>query len=180
MIPKAQYLAARARAAAMMREAGVVVSDKEVEEMDVTDFGLSRLETEGAQITALVGTDKIAARVIVLFPHQTEPEHWHIPVGSFPGKEETLRVIKGTLLLYTPGEDNIAIGHIPADRDKYYTARHEMIMKPCDTITLPAGTKHWFQATNEGVVFYTISTTAVDAADPWSDPNIVRKSVIGD
>lgn len=180
MITREEFIKARDAAAGMIRKAGIVVSDDEINAMDVADFGLSHLMEEGAQIVSLIDTDKVAARVIAQFPGQTEPEHWHIGFNGYEGKQETLRVISGELLLYLPGEDNMKAGKIPTGKDQYYTMRHEIIMKPTDTITMPVGQKHWFQAGPDGAVFYTISTLAVDAMDPFTDPNIVRKTVIKD
>ena len=148
--------------------------------MDVADFGLSHLKEEGAQILSLAATDKIAARVIAQFPGQTEPEHWHIGFHGYEGKQETLRVVWGSLYLYLPGEDTLQKGRIPEGKERYYTVRHEIEMGPTDTITIPVGQRHWFQAGEEGAVFYTISTLAVDAMDPFTDPAVVRKSVVCD
>lgn len=178
MITMEQYLSARTRAAEMMRQAGCVISEAEIEHMDVADFGLSNLPSEGAQILSLCDTDKIAARIIALFPGQTEPEHWHTGFGDYEGKQETLRIISGELYLYLEGEDTLRHGKIPAGKEAYYTARHEIVMKPTDTITMSPGEKHWFQAGPQGAVFYTLSTLAVDARDPFSDPHMVRKTVI--
>lgn len=181
MIKKQEYLEARTRAAKMVREAGLVISDAEVEQMDVADFGLSNLQREGAQIISLIDTDKVAARVIVQFPGQTEPEHWHTGFDGYEGKQETLRMIAGELYLYLPGEETEhPKGKVPEGKEAVYTVRKEIVMKPCDTVTMPVGQKHWFQAGPEGAVFYTISTLAVDAKDPFSDPAVVRKTVISE
>lgn len=180
MISRKEYLQARRQAAEMMQKAGCVISEKEIEEMDVADFGLSNLRSEGAQILSLCDTDKIAMRIIAQFPGQTEPEHWHTGFDGYEGKEETLRVISGELYLYIPGEDTLCRGKIPAGKEQYYTVRHEIVMKPTDTITLQPGTKHWFQAGADGAVFYTMSTLAVDASDPFTDPHMVRKTVISE
>lgn len=179
MITKQENLEARTRAARMIREAGIVISETEVEQMDVADFGMSDLQREGAQIVSLIDTDKMAARVIAQFPGQTEPEHWHIGFDGYEGKQETLRIIAGELYLYLPGEETICPkGKVPEGKEDVYTVRREIVMKPCDTITIPVGQKHWFQAGPEGVVFYTISTLAVDAKDPFTDPRVIRKTVV--
>lgn len=180
MISRTELIKARNDAATMMREGGIVLSEKEVEEMDVADFGLSHLRSEGAQIASLCETDQIAARVIALFPGQVEPEHWHIGDGDYAGKQETLRVISGELYLFLPGEDTMEKGKIPEGKEIAYSCRHELVMRPTDTITLEPGVKHWFQGGEQGTVFYTISTLATDARDPFSDPNVVRKTVIID
>lgn len=179
MISKQTFHDAKQRAAKLIRDAGIVVSDEEINQMDVADFGLSNLYSEGAQIVSIIDTPKVAARVIALFPHQTEPEHWHQPVGDIPGKEETIRVIKGDLLVVTEGSDTLKDAVIPEKNKQYYTCRHEVRLKPCEQITFPAGMKHWFQAAEEESVFYTISTTAIDSKDPFTNPHMVRKTVIG-
>ena len=178
MITKEEDLKARTEAAEMMRRAGLVISQQEIEQMDVADFGLSNLMREGAQILSLIDTDRVAARAIALFPGQTEPEHWHTGFDGYEGKQETLRMISGLLYLYLPGESTISEGAVPEGKEDVYTVRHEIIMKPTDTVTMPVGQRHWFQGGPEGAVFYTISTLAVDARDPFTDPNVVRKTVV--
>ena len=163
-----------------MRNSGVVLKDSEIDQIDVADFGLSNLEEEGAQIFSLFDTPKLAARIITLYPYQTEPEHWHQNVGEIEGKEETFRVISGKLLLYIEGEDTLTEGKIPEKNAQYYTCRHELILYPGDTVTLEAGKKHWFQAADIPTVFYSMSTTAVDACDPFTNPHIRRVTQIID
>jgi D-lyxose ketol-isomerase len=70
---------------------------EEADSIEVADFGLGNLEKEGVQALALVQTDRISVKVLALLPDQTVPEHWHPPVDGDPGKEETIRVITGTV-----------------------------------------------------------------------------------
>lgn len=180
MLTKSDYKAAQHRAAAMIREAGVCITDAEAQKVEVADFGLSRLAVEGAQILTFVATSRIAVKVVALFPNQTLPEHWHPRVGDDPGKEETVKVVWGTLWLYIPGDDNMCEGTIPSGKENVYTARHELIFKPGDQMTLEPGTKHWFQAGDEGAVLYSFSTVARDVLDGFTDPNIERVTRIQD
>jgi D-lyxose ketol-isomerase len=108
--------------------------DAEAGAIDVVDFGLSRVELEGVQVFTMIATPRISAKVLVMLPNQTEPEHWHPPVDDDPGKEETIRVISGTLNFYVPGEDNLRHGWIPTGKESCYTCRHEIVMKPCDQL----------------------------------------------
>ncbi|MBD3308007.1 D-lyxose/D-mannose family sugar isomerase [candidate division KSB3 bacterium] len=163
----------------MMRPTNLI-TDEDQQRIQVADFGLSQLETEGAQILPLVDTDRLAVKIIALFPHQTLPEHWHPPVGDDPGKEETFRVISGTLLLYVEGTPTLHAGSIPAGKDACYTARHEIVMQPRDQITLAPGAKHWLQAGSEGAVVFSFSTCARDILDGFSDPDVVRTTKIVD
>jgi D-lyxose ketol-isomerase len=178
MITKQEFVKAQQEAGDMMRKAGLVITQKEIEKMDVADFGLSDLRNEGAQILTFFCTERVAAKVIALFPNQTEPEHWHTSVGEDPGKEETLRIISGTVRIYVPGETDMKEGFIPKGKELCYTVRHEIVMKPGDQLTLQPGTKHWFQAGCEGAVMNTFSSCARDTLDPFTDPEIVRVTKI--
>lgn len=180
MLTRAEYCAAQSRAAAMIKASGIHITREEAERVEVADFGLGRLDIEGAQILTLVSTDRIAVKVAALFGGQTLPEHWHPPVGDDPGKEETIRVVSGILRFYVPGADSMAEGAIPADKENVYTARHELIFKPGDQITMKPGTKHWFQAGEEGVVMYSFSSVARDVLDGFTDPEIKRITEIED
>jgi len=178
MITTQELLHARRQAAGMIREAGIHITDKEADGIEVVDFGLSRLEKEGVQVLTLVQTDRISVKVLALFPNQTEPEHWHPPVGSDPGKEETVRVISGTMYFYVPGENTFKEGFLVKGKEHCYTMRHELVMRPGDQVTLAPGVKHWFQARNEGVVMYSFSTIARDVTDQFTDKAIVRTTKV--
>lgn len=184
MITESSMRQAKRRAGDMIRKAGIRCSDQELDRMDVADFGLSNLFVEGAEILPLTETEKVACRIIALFPGQTEPEHWHEESkeigksGLIPGKEETLRVITGMLRVFVEGEQNTSESVIPEGKEAYYTCRHQILLEPCENLTLYPGMKHWFQAGEEGCVFYTISTTAKDGSDPFTDPSVVRKTQI--
>lgn len=180
MITRREYHEVQQRAAAMIRAAGIGLTEAEANRIDVVDFGLSRLAIEGVQVFTMFATERISAKVLVMLPNQTEPEHWHPPVGDDPGKEETIRVIAGTLNFYIPGTDTLRHGRVPAGKEACYTCRHEIVMKPCDQLTLPPNTRHWFQAPESGAVFYSFSTCVRDGLDCFSDPAIVRQTRIVD
>jgi D-lyxose ketol-isomerase len=180
MITRDDQQSARRRAAAMIRAAGIHITDREAEGIEVVDFGLGRLAQEGVQVLTLVQTERISVKVLALFPNQTEPEHWHPPVGSDPGKEETVRVISGTVYFYLPGEASFREGFLVKGKEHCYTMRHEIVLRPGDQITLAPGVKHWFQAREEGAVMYSFSTIARDALDQFTDKEIVRTTKIID
>jgi D-lyxose ketol-isomerase len=180
MITRKQQEQARRRAAEMIRAAGIHITDIEANRTEVVDFGLSRLEHEGVQVLTLVQTERISVKVLALFPNQTEPEHWHPPVGSDPGKEETVRVISGTLYFYVPGENTFKEGFLVKGKEHCYTMRHELVMRPGDQVTLAPGVRHWFQAREEGVVMYSFSTIARDVMDRFTDKDIVRTTRVAD
>jgi len=174
MLTRKEFEAAQTRAAAMIRASGIYITDDEAKKVEVADFGLGHLDVEGAQILTLVAAGRIAVKVVALFPNQTLPEHWHPPVGDDPGKEETVRVVWGTVRFYIPGNDNMREGFIPGGLSDVYTLRHEVVLRPGNQITLEPGTKHWFQAGEKGAVMYSFSSVARDGLDGFTDPFVKR------
>jgi D-lyxose ketol-isomerase len=146
---------ARERAAAMLDEAGIVLTPGERESIEIADFGLDRLEEIGLQIVVYVNTDRVCAKELVLFPHQRCPEHRHPPVDGEPGKEETFRVRRGAVHLHVDGAGDIPLG-------------------PGEQYTVPPNTLHSFEAGDEGAIVSEFSTTSRDAVDVFTDPGIVR------
>ncbi len=172
--------AARKRAAEMLGEAGIAVTAREVETMEVADFGLGRLGTFGFEIVVYENNDRYCSKEIVLFPRQTCPEHRHPPVGpGNPGKRETFRCRWGEVYLYTAGDPAAAPKAIlsAADRPKF-TIWHERVLRPGDQFTLPPDSLHWFQAGDRGAVLSEFSSTSTDENDVWTDPDIKRAPAI--
>lgn len=174
MISKSEQREAQQRAARMMRNAGIQIMDDEIEKIEVVDFGLSQLSREGVQVFTMVNTDRLAAKVLVLFPNQTEPEHWHPKVGNDPGKQETIRHIWGDLRFYVDGPDTLKEGFVVPGKDEVYRLRHEIVLKPGDQLTFEPYEKHWFQGGPRGAVLYSFSTTVRDGLDGFTDPVIQR------
>ena len=165
----------------MIERAGIVARPDELERIEVADMGLGELEQSGVQILTLVDTDKIAAKVLVSFPYQIEPEHKHPRLGDYPGKEETIRCQWGELYLYGPGEPTPKPkGRPPEHRRHTYTVWHEYVLRPGDQVTFPPNTPHWFQGGPEGAVFWSFSTKAIDVEDVFTDPDVQRTTVVVD
>src|SRR5512139_3752359 len=125
MITRAEQKAAQERAAQMIVQSGIRITEEEKNRIEVVDFGLSHLKIEGVQVLTLVQTERISVKVLAMLPNQTEPEHWHPPVGDDPGKEETIRVVSGTVYFYVQGEDTLSQGFLVKGKEKYYTLRNE-------------------------------------------------------
>jgi D-lyxose ketol-isomerase len=115
-----------------------------------------------------------------MLPNQTEPEHWHPPVGRDPGKEETVRMIWGDLRFYIDGPDTLKEGFVVQGKQDCYTVRHELIMRPGDQMTLRPGQKHWFQGGSLGAVLFSFSSCVRDVLDGFTNPAIVRQTVVVD
>lgn len=156
-------------------KAGIVITEEEKKNIEVSDFGLSNLEKTGLELITYVNTERCCAKEIVLLPHQTCPEHRHPPIEGEAGKEETFRCRYGTVYLYVEGEKTQNIGAIiPKGDEQYYTVFNEIILNPGDQYTLAPNTLHWFQAGSEGAVVSEFSTKSRDEADIFTDVNIKR------
>ncbi|WP_127588419.1 D-lyxose/D-mannose family sugar isomerase [Paenibacillus koleovorans] len=165
----------QARTVQMLRDAGIVLTEAEQAAIEVADFGLNDLESQGLELVVYVNTDRYCAKDLVLFPRQTCPEHKHPPVGSDPGKMETFRCRSGRVLLYVEGEPAAQPKAIvPAGSEAYYTVFHEIELLPGDQYTIVPNTLHWFQAGDEGAVVSEFSSTSRDELDIFTDPNIQR------
>ncbi len=173
------YLRACARTLEYFRRAGIALTDREKEYVEVADFGLSDLERTGLELVTYLNTKRCCAKELVLFPGQTCPEHRHPATAGEPGKEETFRCRWGSVALYVPGEpaQNPA-GRPPRGDEAYYTVFHEIRLTPGEQYTLPPDTLHWFQGGPDGAVVSEFSTTSRDEADVFTDPRIRRQTKI--
>ncbi len=175
MIAAQEYKNAVARAEEMLRKAGIVITPEEHERFEVADFGLGELEKTGLEIITYVNTERCCAKEIIMFPHQTCPEHWHPTINSVPGKEETFRCRWGTVYLYVDGSPTASPAcKPPAGSEAYYKVRHEIVLKPGQQYTLMPDTPHWFQAGPEGAIVSEFSTRSTDEQDVFRDPRIAR------
>src|SRR5512141_306794 len=104
MLTAGQVSAAREQARGYLEAAGIVLTPEESARIEVADFGLGELDSTGLELVTYVNTERVCAKELVLFPHQTCPEHRHPPVGAEPGKEETFRCRWGTVYLYVEGD----------------------------------------------------------------------------
>jgi len=175
---RSEVIEARKRAAQMLADAGIAITPEELENLEVADFGLGRLEAEGLEIVVYENNDRYCAKELVLFPHQTCPEHKHPPVQGRPGKQETFRCRKGVVYLYVPGQPTASPKAKPPS--EFYTVFHEIVLNPGEQYTLPPETLHWFQAGPDGAIVSEFSSPSVDEADIFTDPNIKRVPVVED
>ena len=172
---KSTYEDARDRAISYFDKAGIVLTQKEKDSVEVADFGLDELEKTGLELVTYVNTERCCAKELVLFPRQTCPEHRHPTVLGEPGKEETFRCRWGMVYLYVPGEKTQNPGARPPEgSEDHYTVFHEVKLLPGDQYTLMPNTLHWFQSGPEGAIVSEFSTTSRDESDVFTDPRIKR------
>ncbi|AGA57354.1 hypothetical protein Theco_1183 [Thermobacillus composti KWC4] len=176
MISEQQREQARARTVEYLKKAGVVLTEEEIRNIEIADFGLGDLERTGLQLFTYVNCPRYCAKDLVLFPGQTCAEHRHPPIDdSNPGKQETFRCRYGVVYLYVEGEPTENRKCSPPQGDEaYYTVFHEIVLHPGDQYTIPPNVKHWFQAGDEGAVVSEFSSLSLDEKDIFTDPRIVR------
>ena len=179
MITRKEYEKAQKKAAEYLEKANIALTPEEKKKMEVAEFGLGDLYNTGLQLVVYVNNERYCAKELILFPHQTCPEHYHPDVEGKPGKQETFRCRWGIVYLHVPGEETPnPHGRPPKGREKYYTARHEIILNPGDQYTLPPRTKHWFQSGDQGAIVSEFSSTSTDEYDVFTDPQIGRATKI--
>lgn len=158
-------------------DAGIILTQAEKDSLEMTDFGLGDFENVGLSICVYVNTKKVCAKEMVLLPHQTCPEHKHVPSRNTEGKEETFRCRMGKVYLYVSGngeKENIKASLPPTDT----TVFKEIILNPGEQYTILPETDHWFQAADDGAVISEFSTANSDETDLFTDKRIIRNSFI--
>lgn len=180
---KQEYFKFAARAAQVLSDAHIVLTEEEKKRIEVADFGLGKTEKVGLQLITYVNTDRVCAKEMVLFPYQTCPEHKHVSGSEngipFEGKEETFRVRRGLCYLYVPGEGQKEKIKAKLPPTKV-TVFHEIVLNAGDQYTLYPNTEHWFQAGPEGAIISEFSTRSRDESDLFTDERIVRIPKIED
>jgi D-lyxose ketol-isomerase len=168
--------------AAMLAAAGLVVTRREQQQLEIADFGLGDFVHTGLGVLVYVNTERCCAKELTMLPRQTCPEHRHPRVGrSNPGKEETFRCRWGKVYLYVPGEATPKRGaKPPLGSETYYSVWHEVVLRPGEQYTLDPDTLHWFQAGPKGAVVSEFSTRSLDEKDVFTDPRIARITRVAD
>lgn len=173
MLTAQLYQEACQKARKYLAQAGIVITENEAEEMQVAEYGLGMLESIGLSLIVYVNTERCCAKELILFPHQTCPEHRHPPVGDYIGKEETFRCRFGKVYLYVPGDSSPSPAAIlPESKEQFFTVWKQIELNPGEQYTLLPNTLHWFQAGPEGAVVSEFSTKSMDEYDVYTDPAI--------
>jgi D-lyxose ketol-isomerase len=164
------------RAARFLEKANIELTETEMGNIEVADFGLNEIKQVGLQLVTYENNDLYCAKELVLFPRQMCPEHRHPPLSEQNiGKQETFRCRWGEVYLYVEGEPTPRpkAKVLPKHR-RYLSVWHEVVMRPGDQHTIKPNTLHWFQAGSKGAIVSEFSSASVDETDVWTDPNIRR------
>lgn len=180
MVPDEHRERTRERTVEMLESAGVTLTEREKETIEIVDYGFDDLDTVGTEIVTYVNTERYCAKELVLFSNQTCPEHRHPPFDEYLGKQETFRCRAGEVFLYVEGEPTDDPSVSPPGREEYYTAEREIHLAPGEQFTIPPDTDHWFRAGDDGAVISEFSSPSVDERDVFTDPAVDRLSNLRD
>jgi D-lyxose ketol-isomerase len=179
MLTSKQIDNARRKSLLFYERAGIVLTEKEKQSIEIADFGLSDLERLGLEVVVYVNTDRVCAKELVMFPGQTCPEHVHPSKNARPGKEETFRCRWGEVYLYVSGIKNAVPRYKGLGKyQEFLQVSHEIILHPGEQYTLSPDILHWFRAGDMGAVVSEFSTRSTDDEDIFTDPRINRFTII--
>lgn len=158
------------------KASNIVLTEMEIKNIEVADFGLNNIEEVGLQLVTYINNDRYCAKEMVLFPGQTCPEHRHPSrADGSEGKMETFRCRKGKVHLFVEGESTAESEvNPPKGYEQHYTASKEIVLKEGEQYTIQPDTLHWFQAGKSGAIISEFSSNSDDASDIFTDPNIKR------
>ena len=160
-------------------KAGIVLTESEMKNIEVADFGLDNVEKVGLQLLTYINTEKVCAKEMVMTAGQTCPEHKHVPTNGMDGKEETFRCRFGKVYLYVSGEgEKESIQAKMPETD--VSVFHEVVLNPGEQYTIMPETLHWFQAGEDGAIISEFSTRSTDETDVFTDKRIIRETQIED
>lgn len=164
----------------LLQAAGMVITDREKENMEVADCGYGDIERLGLQAVVYENNERYCAKELILLPQQMFPEHRHPALGEGnPGKQETFRCRWGEVYLYVEGDPTPEPkASVPEKYKKFLTVWKEIVLEPGGQCTLGPDTKHWFQAGDSGAIVSEFSSTSLDEEDIFTDPNVRRVPVI--
>jgi D-lyxose ketol-isomerase len=163
----------------LISQSGIFLSEQEIRDLEVTDFGLDDFDHIGLTVHTYLNTDRCCAKELVILPHQTCPEHRHPNSGDALGKEETFRCRFGKVSIFVEGDATSSPQVVPpTNGQEYYSVFHEVVLNRGEQLTLMPNTKHWFQAHEGGAIVSEFSTHSNDATDIFTDVRINRFSFV--
>ena len=154
----------------LLRDSGFPITDAEREAMEISDFGLDNLRSEGFAFIDILRSTRLRITLIVLLPGQALPQHRHPPYDGEQGKEETIRVLSGQTKVYIEGNAAAPGMPIPQGKEPFYTARQEIRLNPGEQFTVLPNIEHWFQGGPEGSVSICFQNRVDETKNLFRDP----------
>lgn len=165
----------------LLQQANIVLTEEEQQRIEIATFGLPEYPVSGLQLLTYINSPRYCAKELVLFPHQTCPEHLHPPFEGTPGKQETFRCRWGEVYLFVD-DDNLTpddaggepVCVVPPGSEAWYTCKRYILLRPGEQYTIAPDTRHWFQAGKQGAVVSEFSSESRDELDIFTDPRVNR------
>jgi D-lyxose ketol-isomerase len=154
----------------LLRDSGFPITEAEWKAMEISDFGLGNLRSEGFAFIDILRSTRLRITLIALLPNQALPQHRHPPYENEPGKEETIRVLSGQTRVCIEGSAAATVMPIPAGKEPFYTARQEIRLNPGEQYTVPPDIEHWFQGGPEGSVSICFQNRVDETKNRFQDP----------
>jgi D-lyxose ketol-isomerase len=149
---------------------GFPITDTEWEMMEISDFGLGNLRSEGFAFIDILRSARLRVTLIALLPDQALPQHLHPPYEGELGKEETLRVLYGQTRVCVEGEAAAPGMTTPEGKELFYTARQQICLNPGEQYTVLPNIEHWFQGGPEGSVSICFQNRVDENKNRFRDP----------
>lgn len=154
----------------LLRRSGFPITPEEWEAMEISDFGLGNLRSEGFAFIDILRSERLRITLIALLPDQALPQHRHPPYDGEQGKEETLRVLSGQTRVYIEGDEAAPGMPIPEGKEPFYTSRQQICLNPGEQYTVPPNIEHWFQGGPEGSVSICFQNRVDETKNLFRDP----------
>lgn len=68
-VKREQVQVAKSKTLEYFKKAGIILTEEEKSNIEVTDFGLGELETTGLELITYVNTNRCCAKELILFPY---------------------------------------------------------------------------------------------------------------
>jgi len=154
----------------LVSRSGFPFTEAEGQALEVSDFGLGNLRSEGFGFIDILRSERLRITLIILLPNQSLPQHMHPSYEGEQGKEETIRVLLGHTKVYVRGAANNPSMLIPAGKESFYSARQEIRLSPGGQHTISSGIEHWFQGGPEGSVNICFQNRVDETKNRFWDP----------
>ena len=154
----------------LLRRSGFPIAKAEWGAMEISDFGLGNLLSEGFAFIDILRSARLRITLIALLPDQTLPQHMHPPYEGESGKEETIRVLFGQTKVYIKGKAGARDLLIPTGKEPFYTARQEIFLNPGEQYSVLPNIEHWFQGGSEGSVNICFQNRVDETKNLFWDP----------
>ena len=92
MLDTSQKIQIASQVKDMLNQARIVVTEEEMGQLEIAEYGMDLWSSIGLQIIVYVNTENCCAKEMILFQRQTCPEHRHPPMQGSAEKKKLFAV----------------------------------------------------------------------------------------